>query len=529
MRFSLVSSFRPRPGCIALLAVLLVATVLRLAYLFRAPVFITQDSVDYFQAGYELAGGMGFDAPARRTLGYPLFVAASIVFLGEEPLALAFAQHLLGVAIAGLVYLIGRDVFGRAAGLLAGLLAALSGPLLIYEHSIMSETLFTFLVCLSVWLAAREPAASSAWSVGAAGGTLALATLVRPVGLALLPALWLAGALRPIDWRRRLRQGALMAVGFAIVLGPTVLWGRVSGREAAPSSGSFLYDRLARHDQRFAAPDRDSPAPYDEPRRVVARRVLLELVPQKASRDVVVARLVGRLGLTEIEADRAMRDVAIEIIQAQPTWYLEGSLRNFREIMLGEVQVNREYRHGRKERETWLDSPSIAHALPAVDPMRQEQAGAAWLAGVFQPAQHRTLLGLLVLAGVLLSLLRAEFRRGLALAAGAVGLVFAGAALVGDVLRYRYPADPLFAVLAGGGLAALVQLAALGMSRRSRLEQGARQRAEDVREQQERRVEQKIVDQQQARVGERRNRVQNVELIRAPDGQATSSSESKGR
>jgi hypothetical protein len=43
-------------------------------------------------------------------------------------------------------------------------------------------------------------------------------------------------------------------------------------------------------------------------------------------------------------------------------------------------------------------------------------------------------------------------------------LFFPSAALVGYVPRYRYPADPLLAVLAAGGIVALIALA--GIARR---------------------------------------------------------------
>jgi hypothetical protein len=46
-----------------------------------------------------------------------------------------------------------------------------------------------------------------------------------------------------------------------------------------------------------------------------------------------------------------------------------------------------------------------------------------------------------------------------------LALIFPSAALVGYVPRYRYPADPLLAVLAAGGLLALVGLARLARGR----------------------------------------------------------------
>ena len=49
-----------------------------------------------------------------------------------------------------------------------------------------------------------------------------------------------------------------------------------------------------------------------------------------------------------------------------------------------------------------------------------------------------------------------------------LALVFPSAALVGYVPRYRYPADPLLAVLAAGGVVAAVALARLARERDGR-------------------------------------------------------------
>src|ERR1044071_2782367 len=54
--------------------IVVVALALRLAFLFRAPVFIIGDSENYFWPGYELAREIGFDLEIRRTPVYPLFI-----------------------------------------------------------------------------------------------------------------------------------------------------------------------------------------------------------------------------------------------------------------------------------------------------------------------------------------------------------------------------------------------------------------------------------------------------------------------
>ena len=137
-----------------MLVVLLVAVFVRARFLSAGvPAFVTPDSDDYLWPGYALASGLGFEPELRRTPLYSIFIAGVLAF-GGNLATLAAVQHGLGVVTAGLTYLLGRAAFGggsaagsgeageagvwrlagRAGGLLAGLMVALSGPLIVYEH-----------------------------------------------------------------------------------------------------------------------------------------------------------------------------------------------------------------------------------------------------------------------------------------------------------------------------------------------------------------------------------------------------------
>src|SRR5687768_4016773 len=138
------------------LVLLVVGASLRLAFAFRSPpLFVGGDSQTYLIPGYELARGLGFAPILKRPPLYPLFVAFSIVLMGEDPHGLAFLQHLLGLGTVVLTYWLARAVFsgagglaaGRLAGLVAGLLVAVNGTLIVYERYVMGETLATFLLC----------------------------------------------------------------------------------------------------------------------------------------------------------------------------------------------------------------------------------------------------------------------------------------------------------------------------------------------------------------------------------------------
>src|SRR5688572_23819678 len=168
---------------------------MRLAFAYRAPVFVRADSIGYFQAAYELAHGMDVDIPVRRTPGYPLFLAAAIWWVGEDFHSIALVQHALGVITAVLAYLIGQRLFSPLAGLVAGILVGLSGPLIVYEHYLMSEPLFTVFISAAIWLCVWGLQERSTRMLALAGVSVGLAYLARPVGGALLPILALAALL----------------------------------------------------------------------------------------------------------------------------------------------------------------------------------------------------------------------------------------------------------------------------------------------------------------------------------------------
>jgi hypothetical protein len=451
---------RRHPDAVAIIAVTIVAVVIRLALAYRAPIFIRRDSIVYFQSAYELVRGIGLDLPLRRTPGYPLFMAGAIWWMGEDFQGIALAQHGLGVLSAILTYVIGRALFGRWAGALSGIMVALSGPLLIYEHYLMSETLFTFLLTAAVCILVLGLHTQTGRASLIAGALLGLAFLARPIGLAVLPAIWLGLLVVAIPRRKKLVAIGLMGVGFVALAGPSFAWNRLRGGEPAPVMGQTLYDRVARHDEGFVLPAPSSFAPTDDSRQANARRVVLQMAARDAAPSAVSHRLRTNFGLTEAEADRAMMDVALDVIGQQLPRYLQGTLAKSRSVLMGDVERYSFHWNTRVEgelREAWQSRPSIAHALtPPSESQRRERPIAEWIVNIFQPARYRNLLGGLIVVSLIAGAIRSAYRPTLLLGAVVLALVIPAAAAVGYLPRYRYPGDPLLAVLAAGGVCVLV-------------------------------------------------------------------------
>ena len=168
-----------------------------------------------------------------RPPGYYFFVA-QLQRLGVDSVAaIVRIQTLLWAASALSTYSLGRVMFGRAAGLFAGLAFALSLEGLTFASVIASEALFLFLLvpalALLAWLAKRP----AVWPALVAGLLFGLAALVRSAPMVFVPA---AAALLGLHHglRRALRPMAALVLGMALFVVPwcvrnSVLSGRPMG------------------------------------------------------------------------------------------------------------------------------------------------------------------------------------------------------------------------------------------------------------------------------------------------------------
>lgn len=160
------------------------------------------DQLEYLQLARSLLAGEGlvltdprFPGPvyAYRTPGYPLFVAA----LGGSVPAVRVGQALLDMLTAAVVYAVARRWSPSGAGV--ALAAVVLNPLLIHHTSlVLTETLFTSMLTVGVALLLSPPGAGRGvrgelkWLAGAA--VLAASVLVRPGAIALPLLLCVASA-----------------------------------------------------------------------------------------------------------------------------------------------------------------------------------------------------------------------------------------------------------------------------------------------------------------------------------------------
>jgi 4-amino-4-deoxy-L-arabinose transferase-like glycosyltransferase len=420
-----------------------------------APLFVTPDSDDYLGPAYDLAHGLGFDPELRRTPLYPFFVAA-VLAAGGDLVTLAVAQHVLGVLTAAAAFGLGRVTYGRWTGLIAGLAAALSGPLLIYEHYLMAESLFTLVLTVAVLiLVVALRGRGRAW-LFAAGAAVGLAVLTRPVGQVAVPvALGLPVLLAYPRWRDGARRAGLVGLGLLIVLLPWMVrnWAVHGTFGAEGALGQALIGRTVRHDRGFVYDDPRRPDP--DPTRAAARRIIGEEVAGgEPSGGTITARVRDELGLSQARTSSLLRELAIDAIRQRPGPYLASTVETTWALFQGKNE--RLLGHWRQRTTRNWDRrwdprlvPLLGDELPASGPAYER---ADELTSTFQPWRWRRPIAWLFGLGVVLAFVARRWRLGLVPAITAIVLVVAAAALDGLVWRFRYPADPLIAVVAAGGL-----------------------------------------------------------------------------
>ncbi|MCX7964516.1 MAG: glycosyltransferase family 39 protein [Candidatus Sumerlaea chitinivorans] len=129
---------------------------------------------------------------------YPYFLALLFRVFGESYDVVHGIQALIGVIAPVAIWDVARRLWGRSEALVAGLLAALSGPILFYEQLLLMEGLLVAIHACLLWCLVRgtlEP--ERAWRYAALAGVLsALACFGRGnfllVGALLIPGWWVA-------------------------------------------------------------------------------------------------------------------------------------------------------------------------------------------------------------------------------------------------------------------------------------------------------------------------------------------------
>jgi len=215
---------RPAAGTIVLCAAAL-AALTRAVFVGRTRgdivfAFPALDGAFYDIWARSLAAGHGdFQGPYFLGPLYPYLISLVYRVFGPDPWHVRLLQSAFGVLDVALVTWIGCRVYGRIAGGAAGVLLAFFGTLVFYEGILVLDVVLTTALlsalAVVVWRGERT---SIPWAA-LAGAIVGIAALARPTALVvLLPIVWAVSK----RWRDR-RVAIACVLACTVVIAPVVL------------------------------------------------------------------------------------------------------------------------------------------------------------------------------------------------------------------------------------------------------------------------------------------------------------------
>ena len=185
------------------------------------------DSASYMIPAEQSAAGAGYTDPQGtadlyRPPAYPLFLAAHKLLFGELVVPSVVTQLLLGVGVAGLLYGVGKRVWGDRIGYTAALLYLLTPNAALWALAILSDPVYVLVATATVACLAGYGLTGRARWAAAAGLLSGLGILVRPIG-SVMVALWALFLLLTAGFRLHSPRRAVVAAGLLLTASAVVV------------------------------------------------------------------------------------------------------------------------------------------------------------------------------------------------------------------------------------------------------------------------------------------------------------------
>lgn len=312
-----------RPA-VAITTIVVVAVAMRIFMMLGSNAILWGDSDVFIESFGAIRNGRFFEHDPFRTLLYPYFLTAFLIWSGEPPMdqILIGAQHVLGVVSAVCFYLAGRAAFGSRVALAGGLLFSIHTTQLFYENSVLSESFFVCLLSISLVLLTRYVDAPTVRRSIAAGAACVVLTMTRPVAeyFVMIP---LALALMSFaSWRARFAGAAVIVAIYAAVMVP---WAEYNKKEfgffgVAVGQGLGLFIRTFEI-ERFDLP---ADTQYPEVQQVLTYARATQYSPATFVRDEL-----RRRHYSVAQADDLMYRASIEAVARHPIVFAINSVKQW--------------------------------------------------------------------------------------------------------------------------------------------------------------------------------------------------------
>jgi 4-amino-4-deoxy-L-arabinose transferase-like glycosyltransferase len=181
---------------IILISIFIIAFLLRLIYLFQIKAndpnflhFHGTDAASYDSLAMHVLNGSLPKEPYSFNPLYFYFLALLYLIVGHSPFKAVILQIFVGCGSYLLVYLIAKCIFNSNVGLIAAGLCALYGIFMVYETSILTVVLDTFMLLLSILVLLKSIEKDSIRWYFITGIVIGLSALSRATTLLVLPFL----------------------------------------------------------------------------------------------------------------------------------------------------------------------------------------------------------------------------------------------------------------------------------------------------------------------------------------------------
>ena len=133
--------------------------------------------------GFSLQAGPPFEPTLYRTPVYPYFLVGLYSFFGFHAIAVYLAQAIIGSLTCCLMYFVARSYVVPRTAFFVVLVNAIYPFTSFFTATKLTETLFTFLLCVTIYQIVRAYREEDWRWMGAAGLSLGVAILCRPENL----------------------------------------------------------------------------------------------------------------------------------------------------------------------------------------------------------------------------------------------------------------------------------------------------------------------------------------------------------
>lgn len=222
---------------------------LRLFCLFAFPQPIKGDSPAYDKSALSFINGEGLMHAADRVPLYPLFLALVYMVFGHSYIVVYLAQVIIDIFSAFLIYHISLRVFKDIkTSLLSVLMYAVYPTFVLNTITLLSETLFTFLLCLFVLAILIAITEKRQIYFFISGFMLGLTSLCKPVAQMLFLIFMFYIAYLFINNKKQIARFVLLYfIGFAIILSPWIIRNYIGLKTFVPSTTTIGYHFFFAH------------------------------------------------------------------------------------------------------------------------------------------------------------------------------------------------------------------------------------------------------------------------------------------